>query len=241
MGLRFSIITCTWNSAKTLQQTLDSVASQKGSEIEHIFVDGGSTDGTLDLIQRYGRAAVVLENVGGGISHAMNEGARVATGDVVAHLHSDDYYYGDNSIKAVADAFMTNSRRWLFGRTATLRDDFLHPPLPQRAFSPHHYRARGFFIGHPATFVRRELFELSGGFKEDLRYAMDIDLWLRLIAIESPIELDEVLTVFREHPGSISTAQRDNARREERMVRMADPNTSFLERALCRYRFFQTR
>lgn len=240
MPSRFSIITCTWNSANTLQQTLDSVASQVGCDIEHIFVDGGSSDDTVEMIRRYGRASVVLENIRGGISRAMNEGARHATGDVVAHLHSDDYFYDRYSLKKVADAFLSGNRRWLVGRTATLRDGILRQPLPQKIFSPSRYRARGYFIAHPATFVQRNFFESSGGFKEDLRYAMDIDLWLRLIAIESPIELDETLTVFREHPGSLSTARRDDARLEEMRVRMEDPNINFFQRVLCRYRFFRT-
>lgn len=240
MPIKFSIITCTWNSVDTLQQTLDSVASQEGCDVEHIFVDGGSTDGTLELIERYGRADVVIENVRGGISRAMNEGVRRATGDVIAHLHSDDYFYGPRTLASVEDAFSKYSSRWLAGRISTLRDGVLTGPQPQRKFNPSLYRSRGYFIAHPATFLKRSLFEEVGGFDERFRYAMDIDLWLRLIAIESPIELNEILTVFREHPGSLSTSQRREARLEERRVRMADPHISYLEKALCAFRLFRS-
>lgn len=240
MSHKFSIITCTWNSAATLQQTLDSVAMQGGCEIEHIFVDGGSTDGTLDLIARYGGAAAVLENVRGGISRAMNEGARIATGNVIAHLHSDDYFASPETLSRVSTTLADSGRRWLVGRTATLIDGVLHPPLPQKPFSPSRYRSRGFFIAHPATFVERALFEAAGGFDEKLRYAMDIDLWLRLIAQESPAVLDETLTVFREHPGSLSTAQRTKARQEELRVRLADRNTRVVEKAAMLLRMIKT-
>ncbi len=240
MAHKFSIITCTWNSAKTLQQTLDSVAFQVNSEIEHIFVDGGSTDGTLDLISRYGRASAVLENVGGGISRAMNEGAKIATGDLIAHLHSDDFYASAATLSRVSATLSNSDKRWLVGRTATLRGNRILPPLPQRPFSPSLYRSRGFFIAHPATFVERSLFESVGGFNEDLLYAMDIDLWLRLIVQQTPIVLEETLAVFRQHPGSLSTSQRGKARREEFRVRLSDPNATMIERLATILRFLKS-
>ena len=238
--MKISVITCTWNSAATLQETLDSVAKQDHAEVEHIFVDGGSTDGTFEMIERYGRAATILKDVTGGISRAMNEGARVATSDVIAHLHSDDYFATSQTLSKVASALTTSNAGWLVGRTATLCDGVLRPPLAQKPFSPFRYRCRGFFIAHPATFVKRDLFMASGQFNEQLRYAMDIDLWLRLIALENPCELDDTLTVFREHAGSLSTAQRDNARLEERRVRLADRNSNALNKAMTLWRMFKT-
>ena len=82
----FSIVTCTWNSAATLRDTLDSVSSQTCRDVEHIFVDGGSTDGTLEMIDAYQGNKRVLRDVKGGISRAMNEGIRHASGEYIAHL-----------------------------------------------------------------------------------------------------------------------------------------------------------
>ena len=86
----FSIVTCTRNSAATLADTLASVQAQTWPAHEHIFVDGGSSDATLDLIAAYPGAKRLLPGVTGGIGHAMNAGIAAASGDYVAHLHSDD-------------------------------------------------------------------------------------------------------------------------------------------------------
>ncbi len=240
MNNRFSIITCTWNSGATLQQTLDSVACQTETDFEHIFVDGGSTDGTLDLIARYGKAAAVLENVGGGISRAMNEGAKIATGNFIAHLHSDDYFASAGVLSSVAATLAQSKKRWLVGRTATLRNGVIYPPMPQRPLSATLYRSRGFLIAHPATFLERDLFESAGGFDESLRYAMDIDLWLRLIPRDLPVVLEEALTVFRQHAGSLSTAQRGKTRREELRVRLSDQHARLDEKLLTVLRMLKT-
>jgi GT2 family glycosyltransferase len=238
--MKISVITCTWNSEPWLAEAIDSVRTQDHPGVEHIFVDGGSTDRTLEIIASYGCATKVLENIQGGISRAMNEGAKVATGDVIAHLHSDDYYAGPTTLSRVADGLARSGAKWLVGRTATLCDGTIRPPLPQRPYSAFQFRSRGFCIAHPATFVDREMFLSAGMFDETLRYAMDIDLWLRLIPLADPCVLEETLTVFREHAGSLSTAQRDKARREELRVRLADPHAGVLAKAVTIARTIKT-
>src|SRR4051812_46578480 len=115
MPLTFSIITCTWNSAAYLPESIASVLAQTYPRIEYIFVDGGSTDGTLDQIRALKRPYRLLENVRGGVSRAMNEGMRVATGDVIAHLHSDDYYLEPDVLATVARQMEASGKNWLFG------------------------------------------------------------------------------------------------------------------------------
>ena len=101
----FSIVTCTWNSAEFLSQSIESVLSQDYPPAEYIFVDGGSSDGTLEMINAIPRDVIVLRDVRGGISHAMNAGLRIATGDVIAHLHSDDYYLAPDVLTKVGRVF----------------------------------------------------------------------------------------------------------------------------------------
>lgn len=221
--MKFTIVTCTWNSAATLAETIESVNAQQGVDIEHIFVDGGSTDGTLDIIARMAPGAVVLRDRRGGISRAMNEGIAAATGDVVAHLHSDDFYAGPQVLATVQAAFEAAPQaRWLVGRIDVLRDgQRLAATAPSHALTVHTFRRGAVSIPHPAVFIRRELFKQCGVFEEGLKYAMDIDLWLRLLPVAQPLTLAHTLAVFREHAGSVSTANVLAARQEERRVRHA--------------------
>jgi glycosyltransferase involved in cell wall biosynthesis len=219
--LKFSIVTCTWNSAATLEETIRSVSRQSYSSIEHIFVDGGSTDGTLEIIERFSPCATVIRGVSGGVARAMNVGARAASGDVVAHLHADDYYCHESVVSRVATAFGREpGAQWLHGRIKVLgRDGVEAEALPLRPFTYSLYAQGMASVPHPAVFLRRAVFERFDGFDETLKYAMDIDLWLRLGRCCSPLQLDEALTVFREHPGSLSTANVLKARAEELQVR----------------------
>jgi glycosyltransferase involved in cell wall biosynthesis len=216
----FSIVTCTWNSAATLADTLASVRAQTCQDIEHIFVDGGSTDATLDMIEAYRLPRkLLLRDVTGGISRAMNHGIAAASGELVAHLHSDDYYAGADVLASVAARLAGSGRDWLFGAIDVLRDGALAAAPPLHPFSYFSLASGKTFIPHPATFVRRALFARAGAFDERLKYAMDIDLWLRLAAIGAPATLDRPLAVFREHAGSVSSANKIAARREEFSVR----------------------
>ena len=98
--------------------------------MEHIFVDGGSTDGTLEYISKERPASTVLTNVSGGISRAMNAGIAAATGDIVAHLHSDDFYKHGGVLSRVAQLFEATGRDWIVGGPttfATARSNREHP------------------------------------------------------------------------------------------------------------------
>jgi glycosyltransferase involved in cell wall biosynthesis len=215
----FSIVTCTWNSAATLADTLASVASQTCQDVEHIFVDGGSTDATLDMIAAYPGNKRLLRDVGGGISRAMNEGIAAARGEYVAHLHSDDYYAAPDVLASVAERFEREAVDWVFGTVQVLKDGRLTPPHALVPFSYRAFAAGRAWVPHPAAFVRRAAFGRVGAFDERLKYAMDIDLWLRLGAVARPATLDRPLTVFREHAGSVSSSNKIKARQEEFRVR----------------------
>jgi glycosyltransferase involved in cell wall biosynthesis len=216
----FSIVTCTWNSAATLADTLASIRAQTCQDLEHIFVDGGSTDATLDMLEAYRGNKLLLRDVGGGISRAMNAGIAAASGEFIAHLHSDDYYAGDGVLAAVLARLAASRRDWLFGTIEVLKDGALIPPDPMHPFNYFSLASGKSFIPHPAVFVRKSLFARVGTFDEQLKYAMDIDLWLRLAAVSLPAALDRPLAVFRDHAGSVSSANKIKAREEEFRVRI---------------------
>lgn len=229
----FTIVTCTRNSAATLADTLASVRAQTCQDLEHIFVDGGSTDATLDLIESYPGNKLLLRDVGGGISRAMNQGIEAASGEFIAHLHSDDYYAGADVLASVQARLAACRRDWLFGTIRVLKDGALTAPHPMHPFNYFSLAAGKAFIPHPAVFVRKSLFGRVGMFDEQLRYAMDIDLWLRLAAVSAPATLDRPLAVFRDHAGSVSSANRIKAREEEFRVRKRHMGKSPL--AFCIY------
>jgi len=215
----FSIVTCTWNSAATLADTLDSVRRQTCRDVEHIFVDGGSTDATLEMIAAYPGRKRVLHDIKGGISRAMNQGIAAASGEFVAHLHSDDYYAGDDVLALVASRFDQARVDWVCGTVQVLRDGELVPPYPMLPFSYRSFAAGRAWVAHPAVFIRRSIFRQVGMFDETLKYAMDVDLWLRLGRIARPATIDRPLTIFRDHAGSVSSSNKIRARQEEFGVR----------------------
>lgn len=229
--IKFSIVTCTWNSESFLWQTLKSIRDQIHAEYEVVFVDGGSTDKTLQLIEEFPGEKVLLENVKGGIATAMNAGTNAASGDVVMHLHSDDYLLHDRVLSRVAAIFEQHNCDWLFGRILNDRDGALYPEsyIPPK----YSYRAllRSNFIPHAATFVKRNLYEKVGGFSTDLRLAMDYEMWLRLGRLSTPHQLGEALSVFRRHGGSATQKNRLASFEEDFLVRMKFADFGLIDRA----------
>lgn len=234
--MKITVITCTWNSARHLAESLASVLAQDYKDIEYIFVDGGSDDGTLDLIQALDRPYRLLRDVRGGVSRAMNAGIEAATGDVITHLHSDDYYLHPQVLSRIARCFGIDKAHWVVGRISILENGLLTSENNRKQGYSYRALASGrFYIPHPATFVARSIFEAGGYFDEQLKYAMDWDMWFRLVQLAPPLVLDEELAVFRVHDGSLSTANtasKLNARREELKVRFRYAHRAPLQTAI---------
>lgn len=224
--LVFSIITCCWNSEPFIRQSIESVLMQDYPHIEYVFVDGGSTDGTLDTIRAIRRPVRLVTGVRGGISCAMNEGIRLATGDVVAHLHSDDYYLAPDVISRVARVFEATDAGWVFGSGWRDRAGTPEPEAWQVPKYSYRRLLKGNFIPHESTFVRRELLLRAGMFSERWKYGMDYDMWLKLGAMSEPVQLDLALAAFREHPMSFSTANAALAFEEDFEIRMSHAGRS---------------
>lgn len=221
--MKFSIITITRDSRRYLDEAMESVLSQDWPDLEYILVDGGSTDGTLDLIRsRAARDPRVrwVSEPDDGISDAMNKGIRMACGDIIAHLHSDDLYPAPDVLSRVAAAFEIHPEAlWLTGGQYGI--DEQGAPFQEIRVRPYSYRklVRCNCILHPATFVRSEGFRRAGLFDTGLKYAMDYDLWLRLGALGAPLLVDAPLACFRLHGGSLSTVETAQAFDEAFAVR----------------------
>ncbi|GFO64374.1 glycosyltransferase [Geomonas paludis] len=222
--MKFSIVTICLNAERYLQQQLDSVAAQRWDDLEQIVVDGGSSDGTLAIVEAAARNNPRLRLVSGpdrGISDAMNKGIALATGDVIAFLHADDLYPDPDVLTRVARAFRDHpGAEWVTGGISYIDQE----GRPLRSYRPRRwsYRRllRGNIIFHPSTFVAREALAAAGGFDTALRYVMDYDLWLRLGRRGAPCRIDTPLACFRLHPQSTSVRNADAAFREEFQVRL---------------------
>lgn len=204
----------------TLRQTVASVVAQVGVGVEHVFVDGGSDDGTLAYIGTLDHGVRVVRDEGRGIAAAMNLGAAAARGRYVCHLHSDDYFLHPQVLRRVAAHFEQSGAQWLFGRILSDIDGALVPEQYRVPEYSYQRLLRRNFIPHPATFVRREVFERCGGFDEQYRFAMDYDFFLRIARVHPPLALREAFSVFRRHDGSTTQRNRLRSFEEDHAVRL---------------------
>ncbi len=183
--MRFSIITACYNRASTIGGAIASVAGQTHREIVHIVVDGGSTDGTLDVVERH-RASVakLIPGPDKGAYGAFNKGVAASTGGVVGFLHSDDFYADRGVIARVADEMAARSLDALYGDVAFVRASDVTEVV--RVYSSRRFRPSrigwGWMPAHPALFVRRRLFEEHGLFKTDYRIAADFEFVARIFS-----------------------------------------------------------
>ena len=212
MGLpSFTIVTPCLNGAATLAATLASVRDQAyEGEVEHVVVDGGSTDGTLGILDSAPGVRYVSEP-DRGLSDAVNKGIRMAAGDVIGWLNADDVYLPG----ALADvgAALAGRPGALWATAPCLIIDAEGREIRRfvtgyKSFLLRHYSYRMHlvqnFVPAPSTFVRKDAFDRIGLFDERFKYSMDYDLWLRLGRIGPPLALDRPLASFRMAEGSLS-------------------------------------
>ena len=180
--MKISIITITYNSAATLQHALDSVLSQTYPDIEHVLVDGASKDGTRELIEKYAREHANVRWVSekdGGIYNAINKGIRMATGDIIGFLHSDDQLNSADSIEQVADAFELSHADVVYGDLQYCKGGRVVRRWKSNAFSPRSLKF-GWMPPHPTVYVRREVYQQVGEYDEWFSIAADYDMMLRI-------------------------------------------------------------
>ena len=181
--MKISVITVAYNSAATLGDTLKSVAAQSHPEIEHILIDGGSTDGTADVVNQYGQHLTrYVSEPDCGIYDAMNKGLALATGDAVGFLNSDDIFAHQASLVQIVNGFAAADVDAVYGDI--LMVDPLQLQVVRRYWRPGPFKAgafaRGWMAPHPTLYVRRNFLISAGGFNSAYRLQADFDLELRL-------------------------------------------------------------
>lgn len=182
--MKVSLITVCFNSVDTIADTIRSVAMQDYADIEYIIVDGGSTDGTLDVIASYGQhVSRLVSEPDEGIYDAMNKGVLLSTGGIVAFLNSDDMYANATVVREMVTFMEAGGLDAGYGDLAYV--DRTRPDRSRRFWKTGAYkRGRfryGWAIPHPAFFCRRHVFEKWGSFSKEFRIAGDFELLLRFI------------------------------------------------------------
>ncbi|MBV6641971.1 MAG: glycosyltransferase [Cyclobacteriaceae bacterium] len=189
--MKISVITVTYNSAKTLRRTLESVKAQDHPDIEHIIVDGASTDGTVDLIKK--SCALTrsddsqtsyrwISEPDKGMYDAINKGIEMATGEVIGILNSDDCYSEETILSQVADAFSDDELEAIYGDIRFVQK---HKGKTQRYYSAKHFHPGKFTWGymppHPSFYARKATYEKLGGYQTDYTIAADYELLIRFL------------------------------------------------------------
>jgi glycosyltransferase involved in cell wall biosynthesis len=200
-----SIVTPTLNQGDFIEHTLRSVVSQTYPNVEHIVIDGGSTDGTLDILRNHG-ATYPLQWTSGhddGMYDAINKGLAVAKGDIVAYLNSDDLYL-PWTLEVVAETLASRPDvDFVYGDFLQIDETTGRRRLMwQMPFDLDYVRRAG-FLAQPAVFWRRTAYEQLGGFDTSLRFVADCDYWMRAGTSHRFLKVNEVLAIDREQAASL--------------------------------------
>ena len=200
--MKVSIVTATWNSAKTIRDSIESVVSQDYGDIEHIIVDGESSDNTLDIVSLSGiENTKVISERDNGIYDALNKGIDLATGDIIAFLHSDDTFAKSSTISSVVTYFRREQCDAVYGDLDYVAKDDCSKII--RRWESRKYEKfllnRGWMPPHPAFFMKKSAYKKLGKFNTTYKISSDYDALLRYLLSEqiSTFYLPEVLSKMR--------------------------------------------
>jgi glycosyltransferase involved in cell wall biosynthesis len=206
------VVTPSYNQAAFLEQTICSVLDQGYPNLEYIIIDGGSNDGSVDIIKKYSdQLAYWVSEPDSGQVEAINKGFRRATGDVVCWLNSDDVFLS-HVLQAASVAFANSSVDWLVGNTLVIDEDGKKKRQFERLYrddpASWFMIAKQFVLPQPSSLWRRSVFDRVGLLREDMHYAFDYEFWLRMLANGlRPVLVDDEFSGFRSHSQSKSCSQ----------------------------------
>ncbi|MGD9625337.1 MAG: glycosyltransferase family 2 protein [Arcobacter sp.] len=182
--MKISIITVVWNNAKTIKNAIDSVLSQTYDNIEYIIIDGASTDGTVEILQSYGnKITKFISEKDKGLYDAMNKGIRLATGDIVGILNSDDFYIDEFVIEKVVKEFEEKQVDSVYADLVFVKPENLNKTVRYYDSSrcmPDKFKY-ALYPAHPTFFVKNKIYKKYGLFKTNYKIGADFDIMARFL------------------------------------------------------------
>lgn len=182
--MKISVITATFNSSNTINDALDSVAHQSYLDVEHLIIDGNSTDGTQDIVRNHPNPKIYLRSEpDDGIYDALNKGILYSTGDVIGFLHADDLFENSEILEKIADVFSDPNVDAVYGDLVYVQQDDIKRVVRywrSGGYSKNSFRW-GWMLPHPTFYVRRHIYEKFGSFNTKYAISADYDSILRLL------------------------------------------------------------
>jgi glycosyltransferase len=184
--MKVSIITATYNSAKTIESAIESVVDQDYPYIEHIIVDGASSDNTVTIVKSYcteNKNIVFSSEPDKGIYDALNKGVSLATGDVIGFLHSDDFFHDEQTLSKVMKIIKETKAEGVFGDLQYVNAEETSKVVRYWKSKPFQSSLlqRGWMPAHPTLFLKKEVYAKHGNFDLNFKIAADYDFMLRIL------------------------------------------------------------
>jgi glycosyltransferase involved in cell wall biosynthesis len=216
--MRITVITPSFNQAAFIEQTIDSVLSQGYSNLQYIIIDGGSTDGSVEIIKKYEKhLSFWISEPDQGQSHAINKGLKLATGEIINWLNSDDYYE-PNTLNIISPFFKDPQINVVCARSRKFGDGHEFFSNGTDVYFNSLAKTIGYArIDQPETFFRKSTWDQLGYLNESLHYLMDREFWIRYLlwfGLKGIQQVDCVTVNFRLHPSSKSVSQAADFQKE---------------------------
>ena len=183
--MKISIITISFNANDTIEKTLKSVVGQSYKNIEHLIIDGGSIDNTLEICNSFSHISKIISESDKGVYDAFNKGLKLATGEIIGFLNADDVFYSEKAVEDVVNAFSNNETDIVYGNLDYVNKEgkvirnWISKPykkgLVKKAWMP----------AHPTFYCKKEVYDRLGGYNDSFKIAGDFELCLRFLEVNN--------------------------------------------------------